>query len=81
MQAQKQETLEDTVDAKSTKGQRPKLAGRIEINARRDQYSLTIDGEEFPWLIAEDCIIVGDPVDDLAQVTITIPALSFRLKA
>ena len=52
----------------------PDLAGHIHVSAIGDKFSLTIDGQEFPWYITSDGVQINVTDDASPAVTITIMA-------
>ncbi|MGG7510894.1 hypothetical protein [Plantibacter sp. YIM 135249] len=57
------------------------LARNIVVDRRNGKHSITIDGQEFPWHIAEDSIETHSGLDDVARVTVTILAENLRVRA
>lgn len=65
----------------------PKLAGNINVTAylsgaapSSERFTLTIDGEEFPWHITEQGVSVEVNNTDIPAITITIPAENVTLE-
>lgn len=55
------------------------LAKLIEVEREAGEFSLRVDGKDFPWHIAVDGVTVHVSTDDLSSVTVTIVAEEVRV--